>query len=442
MATDGLLLEGIGAISRGMGGTSSAHYVGPASMMGNPATMGLSEAKSQFLFGTDIVTRDVDAVNLNTGEHVSTENYSNNRGPYVAPQFAYTTKISKWTFGAGLFAQAGLGTEYGNTSFLSRGDIAGVGHAEGAETGLDNKSRLFILDIPFAASYDLNDRFSVGASVDAKWTGLNLDYLVGGNQLNSLVGSGRASGSLLGLVGTLPDPRGVHIGVSKDKIIASGFEGWGYSGRLGLLYKLSPVTKVGMSYMFESNMNDLKGDATVTAVDGVLGNVPIQGKIRLIDFNTPAKLDIGISHQVTDKLLIAMDVSRVFWEDALKDIRVGFSSASGSVDLAIPQDAKDQTIVAIGASYAATQKLTLRAGYRQATQPFNDDTLLALVPGIIEKHASLGFSYQLSEAGRIDAAYSHAFENSLTNRTSFNTSVPVESTLEQDNFVLSYTYSW
>ncbi len=194
--------------------------------------------------------------------------------------------------------------------------------------------------------------------------------------------------------------------------------------------------------MFKSHMNDLKGKGTVTAVDGMVGNVPIDGEVSFLNFNTPAKLDIGISHQVTDRWLVAFDVSRVFWKDALKDIKVGFASGMGDVDLKLPQNAKDQTIMAIGTAYAATPRLTLRAGYRHATQPFNDEGLLALIPAVLQDHASLGFSYQLSKSGRFDAAYSHAFERSMTNRSPFNTSAPVKSSIEQDNFVLAYNYSF
>ena len=442
IATDGLFLEGFGAISRSMGGTAVAHYVGPASMMVNPATMDLSDSAGELLLGFDLITTDIGATNLETGEHVSSSDHSNNRGPYVAPQFAYIHKVSNWTFGAGVFAQAGVGVEYGNDSFLSRGDVGGKGYAAGADTGLENASRLFILDIPFAASFKVNDRLTIGGSLDAKWTGLNLDYLLGMNQLGSLAGDGRASGSLMGVIGTLPDPRGVHLSVSKNKEISSGVDGWGYSGRLGLLYKVAPTTNVGVSYMFKSHMNDLKGKGTVTAVDGIAGNVPIEGEVRFLDFNTPAKLDVGISHQVTDKWLIAFDVSRVFWKDALKDIKLGFASGMGDVDLKLPQDAKDQTIMAIGTSYAATPRLTLRAGYRHATQPFNDEGLLALIPAVLQDHASLGFSYQLSKSGRFDAAYSHAFKESMTNRSAYNTSSPVKSSIAQDNFVLAYNYSF
>jgi len=442
VATDGVFLEGFGAVSRSMGGTAVAHYVGPASMMVNPATMDLSDATGEILLGLDLITTDISATNLGTGEKASSSRHSNNRGPYVAPQLAFIRKVSNWTFGAGIFVQAGIGVEYGKDSFLSRGDIGGMGYAADADTGLENASRLFILDIPFAVSFKINDRLVIGGSLDAKWTGLDLDYLLGTNQLGSLAGDGRVSGSLLGLIGTLPDPRGVHLSVSQNKELASGVDGWGYSGRLGLLYKITPTTKLGISYMLKSHMNDLKGKGTVTAVDGLIGNVPIEGEVRVLDFNTPAKLDVGLSHQVTDKLLVAVDVSRVFWKDAWKDIKVGFSSDVGDVDLRLPQNAKDQTIVAIGASYAATPNLTVRAGYRQATQPFNDEGLLALVPGILRKHASLGFSYQVSKSGRFDAAYSHAFEQSMTNRSAYNTSSPVRSSMSQDNFILAYNYSF
>nr|WP_282596033.1 outer membrane protein transport protein [Spongiibacter thalassae] len=115
---------------------------------------------------------------------------------------------------------------------------------------------------------------------------------------------------------------------------------------------------------------------------------------------------------------------------------------AGDVDLKLPQNAKDHTIVAIGASYAATQNLTLRAGYRQATQPFNDEGLLALIPAVLKRHATLGISYQVSKSGRFDAAYSRAFEHSMTNQSDFNTSSAVRSSIAQDNFVFGYTHSF
>ncbi len=121
---------------------------------------------------------------------------------------------------------------------------------------------------------------------------------------------------------------------------------------------------------------------------------------------------------------------------------MGFTSDAGDVDLRLPQNTKDQTIVAIGASYAATQNVTLRAGYSQATQPFNDEGLLALIPAVLKRHATIGISYQVSKSGRFDAAYSRALENSMTNQSAFNTSSAVRSSIAQDNFVFAYTHSF
>ncbi|WP_141056721.1 OmpP1/FadL family transporter [Tepidiphilus succinatimandens] len=441
LATDGLFIEGFGAVSRGMGGTATAHNVGPAGMMVNPATLSLGTAKSELLIGLDVLTTDISARNLDTGEKVSSDNESHNRGPYFAPQFAFIKRIDNFSLGFGAFAQAGVGVEYGKTSFLSRGDSGGVGYG-GNDTGLENASRFLILDIPLAASYQLTDALAVGLTLDAKWTGLNLDYLLGSNQLASLAGSGRASGSLMGLMGSLPSLQGVHLSVSKDKEIESGASGWGYSGRIGMLYKVNSTTNMGLSYMFKSNMNDVEGNATVTAVDGIAGHIPISGKFKLRNFNTPPKLDFGISHQFSDNLLLALDISRVFWRDTLKDIKIKFTSGMGNVNLRLPQNAKNQTIVAVGAAYRMTPKFTLRAGYRQATQPLDDDALLALIPATLEKHGTLGFSYDFSKNDRVDFAYSHAFNKKMTNRSDFNTSAPVRSSISQDNFVLSYSHSF
>jgi len=391
------------------------------------------------LVGFDMITTDISAENLGTSEKVTSRTHAHNRGPYLAPQLAFIKRIDHLTVGFGLFAQAGVGVEYGKSSFLSRGDVGGVGYG-GGNSGLENASRVLILDIPLVASYQVNDALAVGLTLDPKWSGLNLDYLFGTNQLGSLTGTGRASGSLMGLIGTLPDPRGVHISVSKNKDVASGASGWGYSGRLGLLYKVDPATNLGLSYMFESKMNDLEGNGTVTAVDGVAGDIPISGKVKVRDFNTPAKLDFGLSRQFSENFLLAFDVSRVFWKKTLKDINVNFASANGDVDLRLPQNAKDQTIFAVGAAYKVTPQFTLRGGYRQATQPFNENGLLALIPAVLRKHVAMGFSYDFSKSSRIDFAYSHAFDHSMTNSSKFNTSAPVRSSIAQDNFILSYNH--
>lgn len=433
-ATDVFRLEGIGPVSRAMGGTAMAFDTGTASMMNNPATLALSEQGSRLSLGVDLIQPDISNKRLSDGDVSKSQDTSNNRGPYYAPQVAYTYRDARWALGVGAFAQGGLGTEYGRDSFLSAG-------ASGQPTNLDSSSRLIVLNIPFAVSYALNDSLVLGASLDAMWMGMNLDMMFASPQVGSLMASGRATGSLLPVIGSLPALEGAHISFSKGRPVASGAEAWGYGARLGLLWKASPTTHLGMAYNFTSAMDDLKGDATVTAVDAIAGRIPLQGKISIRDFQMPASFTLGVAHTLNDRWLVTADVSRVFWKEVMQDIKVTFiSDDAGDLYLSLPQDYKDQTIVSLGTRYQRGP-WTFRAGYRQATQAARRELLFAALPVTPRRHASVGLSYHVGP-GAIDLAYAHAFEESTTNRSQPNAPVPFRNTHSQDNLTLSYTYGF
>ncbi|MCX7251986.1 MAG: outer membrane protein transport protein [Burkholderiales bacterium] len=435
-ATDVFRLEGFGAISRAMGGTAVAQDVGPAGMMTNPATLALMRESEQVMGGLDLITTEIDVKNKASGETASSRTHGNNRGPYFAPELAYTKRVGAWTFGAGAFAQGGLGTEYGNRSFLSRA-------SGGVDTGLENSSRLLVLDIPLAASFQVNDKLAIGGGIDAMWQGLNLDLLLGADQVGSLIGNGRASGSLVPVLGGLPDLRGAHFSLTQDKLLGSGVDAWGFGGRLGMVYKAAPDTTVGASYTIKSRMNDLSGRATLTAVDAVAGPVPLAGKIKIQDFQMPSSLNLGISHRVTPQWLLAADLSQVFWKDAMKDIKVKFlSDGGGDINIRLPQDYKNQTVLALGTAYQLHDRLTLRAGLRVASQALRSSTLFAVIPATPKTHLSAGFTYALSNQSKLDFAYSHALEETMSNTSLPNTSAPIQVKHSQNNVVLGYRYSF
>jgi len=435
-ATDVFRLEGFGAISRAMGGTAVAHDVGPAGMMTNPATLSLMADGDQLMLGLDVVTTDISVRNQTSGESVSSKTHSSNRGPYYAPEAAYTKRIGAWAFGVGAFAQGGLGTEYGNGSFLSQA-------SGGLATGLENSSRLLVLNIPFAASFQVNEQLAIGGSIDAMWQGLNLDLLLAGNQVGSLIGAGRVNGSLLPVLGTLPDLRGAHFSLTKNEMLGSGVDAWGFGGKLGLVYKATQDTTLGASYTIKSQMNDMEGQATLTAVDGIAGQVALKGKIKIQDFQMPAHVDLGISHRLTPQWLVAADVSQVFWKNVMKDIKVAFAADIGAdINILLPQDYKDQTILSLGTAYDVNESLTLRGGLRFASQALNSSTLFAVIPATPTKHLSAGLTYSFSKQSKLDFAYSHAFEETMDNSSLPNTSVPIEVKHAQNNATLNFRYNF
>lgn len=442
-ATDVFRLEGYGAVSRSMGGTAAAHDVGAAGMMSNPATLSLMQNDEEVMLGLDVVTTDIKVKDTATGESVSSKIHDNNRGPYFAPELAYTKRLGALTLGVGAFAQGGLGTEYGNGSFLSKGQ-------NGVGTGLDNSSRLLVLNIPVAASYQVNDKLTVGGSVDAMWQGLNLDLLLSTSQVGSLLGDGRVypatAGTLAGILGGLAGAgtlQGAHFSLSKNQFLGSGVDAWGYGGKLGMLYKATPDTTLGASYAFKSQMDDMEGQATLTAVNNG-GNIVREGKIKIRDFQMPANLTVGLSHRLTPQWMLAVDVSQVFWKEVMKDIKVNFvdNGGLGELNILLPQDYKDQTILSLGAAYEWDRSLTLRGGLRFATQALRSNTLFAVIPATPTRHVSAGLSYAFSPRSRLDFAYSHAFRETMDNSGPPNTSGPIEVAHAQDNATINFRYSF
>jgi len=436
-ATDTFTLEGYGAISRGLGGAAVSLDVGPAGIMSNPATLSLStdsqdpDLDSQLLIGLDMIAPDVNVYDNITGAKAASRTRSRNRGPYFAPQLAYIRRSGKFTFGVGAFAQGGLGVEYGKNSFLSNG-------LSGAPTGLDISSRMFAFDIPAAVSVKVNDRLTIGGSIAAVWIGLNLNKQLQADQVGSLIGGGRVSGSLGPVLGGIPGLDAVHFGLTRNSFLLNGADGWGLGGRFGFTYKLTPSTTIGGAYNFETNVADLKGRATLTAVSTVAGQIPLAGKIRVRDFQMPARLSIGITQRFGPQFLITAEYQRAFWKHAMKNIDVGFEAdAGGDINVLLPQNYRNQDIVAIGGAYEMGP-MTFRAGGRFASQATPGATLLAIVPGIPKYHASAGMTYKLGKRHAIDFAYSHAFKERVSNDGLPNTSQPISITHSQNNISIGY----
>jgi long-chain fatty acid transport protein len=273
------------------------------------------------------------------------------------------------------------------------------------------------------------------------WQGMNLNLLLGADQVGSLIGAGRVNGTLLPVLAGLPDLRGAHFSLTKDKPLASGIDAWGYTGRLGMLYQATPDTRFGASYTLKSKIADMKGGATLTAVDGIAGQIPLTGNIKIQDFQMPAVLNLGVNHKLNDSLTVAADLSRVFWKDVMKDIKVAFvADNGGTLNILLPQNYSDQTIVSLGAAWQLNSQWTLRGGLRVATQALQSATLFAVIPATPRRHASLGVGYALSPAARLDLAWSHAFKENMDNTSLPNTSAPIATSHAQDNLTLNFNY--
>jgi long-chain fatty acid transport protein len=77
---------------------------------------------------------------------------------------------------------------------------------------------------------------------------------------------------------------------------------------------------------------------------------------------------------------------------------------------------RDQHILKLGATWYASPKWAFRTGLSHAKAPIDEEHVFAnaLFPALTETHASIGFSYAISEKSDIHMTYMHAFNNKLT----------------------------
>ncbi|PRZ44838.1 long-chain fatty acid transport protein [Paraburkholderia fungorum] len=433
-ATDVFNLEGYGPVSRAMGGTGVAYDIGAAAMMANPATLGLMGQGTYLDLGLDVITTDIKEYDTATGKSVSSGNHGNNNGPYFAPQAAFVYRAGKYAFGAGVFAEGGLGAQFGGSSFLSRTTTNNV------DTGFDNFSRLLVLRIPFAVSYDVTDKLTVGGSLDAVWTSLNLGLLLDASQIGTLAAQRRASGSLLPALASVPGLSGGYINFAHDGVVGGGADSWGIGGKLGLTYRLTPDTVLGLAYNFKTHVGDLGGHATLSAVSSLAGNIPLDGQITVHSFEMPAQFTAGVSHRFNDHWSVSADYQRVFLASVFKDINITFvqSATGANLNLSLPQNYRDINVFGVGAEYRYNSSLALRAGFHYAQEAIPNDTMLALVPAIPTTTLTGGLSYAFSKDSKIDLAVAFALQKTLTNSSQPNTSVPLKVTHSQINMVAAW----
>lgn len=431
-------LEGYGPVSRAMGGTGVAYDNGAPALMYNPATLGLSAGGGELNLGLDWISADIEVRNRATGEKALSSDNGKNRGPYFAPQLAFVGHDGRLSVGLGLFAGSGGGDELGNRSFLSRTETFGI------DTRLDNSARLFGLRVPFGLAWRVDEHLTLGGSVDAVYTALNFNSLFDLNQIGALAANGRVSGPLLPTLLLVPGLAGAHVSFAERTVAGGGAEAWGVGGRFGLTYAPSPDTHLGLAYNFRTANDDLRGHGTVTAISALVGQIPLQGDVQVRDFEYPAQLSLGIHQRLGAQWSVAADYQRVYWKAVVRNLDLHFTDAGSgdSIDISLPQNYRDIGIYALGLSYAATARYTLRVGAQHAERALPRDTMLAVIPAIVRSHAAAGLSWQVDDRNRVDFAVSHGLRSTLRNDGPPNTARPIEASHAQTNAVLSYVRSF
>ncbi|HEM46556.1 MAG TPA: hypothetical protein ENO23_05865, partial [Alphaproteobacteria bacterium] len=201
-ATNGMNLQGYGPVSAAMGGSGLAFENGTAAMMINPATMAFLPTGLRFDLALGNLGPDVDAI-VTTPMGALTA--GSDADAFYMPAIGMMYRRNAWGVGFGVYSQGGMGTEYGPDTWLAD---PSMGANTALEAGLVNRSELSVGRVIVPGVYRVNDRLSLGATLELVWAGLDLRMALSEAQFQDLANPmaqkiGTASGSLLGAFGAL-----------------------------------------------------------------------------------------------------------------------------------------------------------------------------------------------------------------------------------------------
>lgn len=402
-ATNGMNLEGYGAKSAAMGGTSMAYDIGNSGMMGNPATLGLRKDGNNFGIGVTWLRPDVNASVPAYG--MSAESSGNS---YVMPSISFIRKDGAFTYGVGVFAQGGMGTDYSGNSFLSGG------------TGLEQRSEVGFGRLMFPLAYNVSDELVVAGQIDYVWASMDLKML----QMD-------------------PMGNGGYVNVSDDNDFSGAMTGNGFAFKLGAVYKFNKEFSMGATWHSETNISDMNGSGTLTPFMGGMSPGAVPANFTVRDFQWPQTFGIGMAWNITPELMVAADIKQLMWSQTMKDFTMTteIPAFGMSQTQSMPQNWDDQTVYMIGAQYKIDPAVALRIGYNYGKNPVPDNTLNPLFPAITESHFTFGAGWQIDKANSLALAFTYAPEVTQTS-TNPMLPMPIEMSHSQTLWRLNYAYNF
>jgi len=315
---------------------------------------------------------------------------------YITRQFG-----TRLAFGVGMFAPYGLTTEW-PASF--------IGHF------LSYKATIQSLYFQPTVAYKVSPRLQVGVGVDFVRTMVDLHQYV---ELSSQLAQPGVTFAMLGVpVGTAFADARIHGDGN-----ATGFH-------LGVIFKPTDNVSVGARYMSGVTITG-SGYAgftqLATGITLAVGNpfgVPAKTPLDALlasQFSTgalvtqavsatlpmPAQAVVGVDVALRRDLHVLADVEWTQWSK-FEQLPLTFTGASAAQQLpadTLYQGYKDAYDYRLGVEYAASPKLTLRAGYVYNTAAAPTFTVTPLLPEGARSSGIVGAGYQLTDGIRVDLSY-------------------------------------
>lgn len=278
--------------------------------------------------------------------------------PVAVPNLFAQYKINDdFRFGLGVYAPFGLATKYDKDWF-------------GSDLAVD--SELEVIDIAPSLAYRLNDSWSFGASLIARYGKLKMTNTSGGT------------------------------GYSDFDI-----DGWGYYGRFGVMYEADENTRLGIVYQTKSTEveHTLKGDHAMTGMPAPF--TPLNGKwIGGTVTRLPEHWQVTGYRKIGD-FEYSATVRRTHWQN-FNEFTLTSTSLLGHHTSYYKW--KNTWTAALGIDWYYNDTWTWRAGVAYDESPVpNAAARTVRIPDNDRYWLSAGFTYKINENVKMDVGYAHLY---------------------------------
>ena len=437
-ATNGYFTHGIGTKNKGMAGAGLAMPEDAISVANNPAAALANTGKYDLGIAVFSPRRNYETsdsmINGNFGAFTigPTEQESSNNIHYI-PHMAGSWKIndvSAWA--AAFYGRGGMNTQWdwGTATFSPQPGVAPVATYSGTygaglfggngRAGVD-LSQAF-LDIGYARS--IGDSFTWGISAVAV---MQVFAARGVSTFGAYTETFAASGST----------------AFPDSLSNNGHDSsYGLGVKLGLQWDITDKVSFATSYSPQISMSKLKDYSDLFA-DG--GNMDI-----------PADLKVGLTFHPNESFALSFDLENIWYSD-IPSVGNPFSNlfscptaGAGGTDVSYCLGGKngagfgweDMTIYKLGAQWSSSNNWTWRAGYSYGQQPIPNTEMVfnILAPGVMEDHATFGFTRELSSGDEFNMSFMYAFKKKVSGP---NTLDPTQTImLDMKQWEIEFSYGW
>lgn len=403
MAQTGHLMQGVGAVNMSMGGAATAQPLDiSGAMQWNPAALSVFDG-SILKFdigafeGVPKLSSSLPAGMMGEGSPATYGETKSELGysPMPALAFAWGKEDSKHTFGISAFGISGFGVDFpqetnlpGATWNPNDSNVILFPQSMGGFGNLH--SEYMLLQIGFTWAYNFTEKFSIGLQPTFNYASLILEP-------NPLAAPSQTLGYPL-----------------SESAATTGF-----GGQVGLFFDSLNGFKMGASYKTPQFFNEF--DFENTYLDGSSApNV-------LFTMNYPAIYSVGLGYSkgIVD---LALDYRFVDYESTEGFEEFGWQLAESGPAQGFPTGAvngfgwENISILSFGLQLKAIERLPLRFGYTYSGNPINDELAFFSTPAtaIIAHAFQFGFSYEFTDAFRIDAVYHYGMSDGKTSGNLLN----------------------